>query len=390
MSSPKRDEQALRKWLRLGGLTVFASLGFVAIVLIFAFDWGESRREVGLASESTSAGALADSVESAPTVLFGPKVEEGGGTDEVAEAAGARKVSQNESENTRGTAANADTRELVGRWLAASRRERRSLLDRLLARKGSFFVVLRDLLRTGTAEEKMRACSILAQARDEEAVDALLNTLDDPNPHVQVRGILSLARMGVRAAAGPIRERLVSTSDILVEIACVTALGALGDASDHVLLQDLLAHEDARLQVCAAYALARLGNTGGDEVLLAATHNAEGQARRDATYSLGFLDTPEARARLEEIIATPEGRWKTEAHVALANQRLRTCATESDSLNVLADCARDDRTSVAAWAFELLEGWETSAADTVLEQLAEEPNWNAARAGQILQMRSGK
>jgi HEAT repeat protein len=82
-------------------------------------------------------------------------------------------------------------------------------------------------------------------------------------------------------------------------------------------LQAYLEDPDESVRVNAAAALAMLGSDAGEAVLLAATESGDPQARREATYALGYLDSLASVQRLWAIASDPRAggarkrRWRS-------------------------------------------------------------------------------
>lgn len=212
---------------------------------------------------------------------------------------------------------------LMVHWDTASPVDRDAIRKALDRPRGLVEPWLLEALRTGSTNQRLLACVLLERAGGPDAEAALIDALDDSDPRVQAQAMLSLAAFGGPAAAAAVRERLVQATDTRLVKAAIAALARLGGQEDAGPISAYLSDPDESVRVNAAAALVLLGDPSGLSTLLDATYSADSQARREATYALGFFDAPEAGSRIDEILADPQGRWRTEARMALDQRRLR-------------------------------------------------------------------
>lgn len=106
---------------------------------------------------------------------------------------------------------------------------------------------------------KMAAASILGMKKTEEAIDALVKTLNDPNKLVRKEASTALTQMG-SAAVGPVKEVLKSP-DWRVRGAAVWILGSLKDQSVIPDIEGLVDDESAFVRSGVKFALEELNNS---------------------------------------------------------------------------------------------------------------------------------
>jgi HEAT repeat protein len=257
---------------------------------------------------------------------------------------------------------------LLDAWRSSARNERVLIVEAMLEQRLASTATLRAAARSGDVETRRLACTLLGELRDDGAVGALLAATSDPDRGVRARAVSALRQIGDASAVPRLRELVRGASDRAVLKRAVVALGTLGDASDVSALRPLLAHADLSVRVVAAGALAMLDNGEGEDILLAAVDAGDPIAQRNATFALGYLDTPDAQARLEAILADPNGRWRSEALMALT-QRQRRQLGAAGQVAVLMQLASGRDRQAAMWAVEELSDLATPAASQALASI---------------------
>jgi HEAT repeat protein len=256
---------------------------------------------------------------------------------------------------------------MLAQWHSAPPLRREAILKALGDRAGVLESWIIAALRSDKVNDRLVACALLERIGSAEAEAALLTVLDDPDARVASQALLSLGAFGSGTAADAVREQLATASDARKRKAILAALGNLGDDTDLPRISPYLADPDEPVRVNAAAALARLGDASGEAILLASTHGTNPQARREATYALGFLDSPEARQRLEAIAADPQARWRTEADIALEMRLLRHATSDEAATARLGELALGLNDELAEWARDQLEARRQSAAKHVTD-----------------------
>jgi HEAT repeat protein len=126
--------------------------------------------------------------------------------------------------------------------------------------------VLRDSDRFDAKTRSYMAIA-LSQARSHEALEALLEALDDPEEEVRIYALWSLGRSGHSEAAGRVETLLDQESPQMRKTAAYV-LGALGSTQAVPALERVLNDPVEDVRWNAALALARVGSASGYEVLL--------------------------------------------------------------------------------------------------------------------------
>ena len=285
--------------------------------------------------------------------------------------------------------ANMPPGQLVDLWDSATRNERAAIQQALFDDIPAAVPVLREQLLAGTEKQKLFACSMVATMRDVNSAGTLIKALDDPNIKVRARAITSLRRIRAVTAAPRIRQELQKTKSKTILKASLAALGKLGSSQDIPVLRGYLAHTDESVRVNAAAAMALLGNYEGQDMLIDATHSASALVRKEATYSLGFVNTARSKGKLQEILRDPSGQWKSYARIALAQQDL-TGKTPSTHAAVLQELTRDANLRVAEGALERAADLDGPEGMAVLQEAAQPTSKVRDTASRLLKIKGAQ
>lgn len=247
----------------------------------------------------------------------------------------------------------ADPRALIAAMKTAPRGERGAIADALVARRSQVLPVLWEAARFGDAQDKVIACSLIADMRDRDGVDAVVDASADPDVRVRRRAVTALRLLADRRAAVRLRELVRSESDLGVLKTSLVALARLGLPRDQRIVEPFLTHPDEGVRVVAAGSLAMLGDERGLDLVLHATTAADPAVQKSATYALGFFAGAAAGARLQAILADPDGAWKGYALVALAERKLATQSV-GEQVATLDGLAGGRSRVLAEWSVERL------------------------------------
>jgi len=261
-------------------------------------------------------------------------------------------------------------RALVREWQTAPRPEREQIADAIAERGEPSLAVLRDVAATGGRDEKVFACSMIAELRDADGVPAVLTATTDPDVEVRRRAATALRILGDVRARPRMRALLRSAEDLGVLKTALATLGRIGSGTDRGRVRPFLAHADAEVRVVAAIALAMLGDARGRDVLLAAIDGGNPGAQKQATFGLGYIDDAAARARLQAILDDPAGRWKSYAAIAITIGDMRSLSA-AEKVAMLAPIARGRSRVASRWALEELTDLGTPEARAVIGTLAD-------------------
>jgi hypothetical protein len=263
---------------------------------------------------------------------------------------------------------NRSARELVRAWKTVPPVEQDQLVAAMLARRSEVAPVLRDAARTGDRAEKVFACSMIAEMRDRDGVEAVVAASTDADVKVRRRAVTALRILADRRAATRLRELVRSEADLGVLKTALAALGRLGLRSDAKLVEPFLAHPDDNVRVVAAGVLAMLGDERGLDLVVQATYAADPSVRKNATYALGLFRARWAGERLEAILADPQGAWKSYALIAQAERRL-AAQSSAERVSTLRGLAGGRSRTLAEWAVDKLTDIGTKDAAAALRSV---------------------
>jgi HEAT repeat protein len=268
--------------------------------------------------------------------------------------------------------------------------ESRGIADAFIEKWDASLPVLHEVVLTGTLEQKRLALRLLADMRDTRSAETLLLTAaGDSDILVQTRAIIVLRDIGDRSVTPTLRDLLRTSRSEFVLSALLAALGKLGSSHDIPLVRPWLASSEEGVRVQAAAALALLGNTQGQEILLVSTRSKDPLMQQWATEALGYLNTADARTRLKDILDDPEAHWKSYARIALARQELSMKGAR-EKTDFLRRLTRDRNDRVARWAVEQLAELGTAEATQLLRDVASKGGRIGERAQRRLKATQGR
>lgn len=279
--------------------------------------------------------------------------------------------------------------QLIERWEDAPHAEQAAIQDRLFDNIADAAPVLRDKILAGTQKQKLLACAMVAEMQDANSVPVLIKAMDDPDDKVKTRAVSSLRKMKARQAKDKIKAQLGESENKGLIKSSLAAIGFLGDSKDISTIKPYLKSPDESVRINAAAGLALLGNYEGEQILLEGTFNKNPLVKKDATYALGFLNTPESKTRLQQIIDDPDGQWKSYARISRANQALANMKS-NEKIGYLIDLSSDNNQQVAEWAVEQLAEYDTSDIKQNLKAIAESDSKAAKKANRQLKIRNAK
>jgi HEAT repeat protein len=238
----------------------------------------------------------------------------------------------------------------------------------MIERRAQVLPTLRDSVRTGDTQEKLFACSMIAEMRDGDGVEALLAATSDSDVKVRRRAATALRILADRRSAARLHEMVGSETDLGVVSTTLAALGRLGQRRDLRLIEPFLTHGDHGVRVVAAGALAMLGDEQGLALVIEATYVDDPSVQKSATYALGLFSDSLAGERLQAILDDPDGAWKSYALIARAERLLKTQAT-AQQVSTLDGLAHGRSRSLAEWAVDRLTDIGNADAAAVLRKV---------------------
>ena len=274
---------------------------------------------------------------------------------------------------------NASPRQLLQQWKTAHRVDKPAIAAELVARRAQALPELRAAVRSGDREEKLFACSVIAELRDRDSLADVLAATADGDVVVRRRAATTLRILADSRAAVRLRQILRDESDLGVLMSSMAALGRIGETRDIAVIEGFLTHGSAAARVVAAGSLAMLGDERGLEIVLLGTESDDPEVRKSATYALGFFKAADAGDRLQQILADPNGSWKSYAQIAQAERRLAG-ETASQQLQTLDELANGRSRSAAEWAVDRLTDIGGPGAIAVLRKVRERSTPVGAKA----------
>lgn len=166
-------------------------------------------------------------------------------------------------------------------------------------------------------EVRTEAAVRLGEARDRQAVPALLEALDDPEESVRVEAARALGAIGDRSATGPLGALAADPLDT-VRIAAAQALGMLEDPSAVPALERLLADPDEGVRKAAVRAAGSIPGPEAVRLLVSsALHDEIEEIREVAVKLLAGRRAAEAIPFIERSLETESDRLRATAAYAL-------------------------------------------------------------------------
>lgn len=280
---------------------------------------------------------------------------------------------------------NASPRQLVRAWETTAREDRAALAEAMIDRRAEVLPSLRAAVLSGDTQEKLFACSMIAEMRDHDSVDTLVGATADADVKVRRRAATALRILADRRAAGRLRELVGSESDLGVLSTALAALGRLGQGRDVQLIEPFLVHENYGVRVVAAGSLAMLGDEQGLPLVVEATYVDDPSVQKSATYALGFFSDPLAGERLQAILDDPDGAWKSYALIAQAERLLKTQSI-AQQVSALDGFANGRSRNLAEWAVDRLTDIGNADAAAVLRKVRKRSTPVGAKAERRLEV----
>jgi HEAT repeat protein len=138
------------------------------------------------------------------------------------------------------------------------------------------------------------------------ALEVLLDSLrNDPEPDVKAAAADALGGLKLTEALEDLQQLYNNTSEWLIQLSIVAALGEMGDPKAFPILEKALNSEHELIQTMAIGALGELGDKRALPLLLPYVSNADWQVRYRVAQALVRLGGEEAEPALE-ILAKDE------------------------------------------------------------------------------------
>jgi HEAT repeat protein len=211
---------------------------------------------------------------------------------------------------------------------------------------------------------------MIAELRDRDGVDVLVDASADADVRVRRRAATALRILADRRSAPRLRAVTRSETDLGVLKSALAALGKLGLPRDVGTVAPFLTHDDLGVRVVAAGALAMLGDERGLDLVLQAAGAADPGAQKSATYALGLFRAPAAGTRLDAILADPQAAWRAYALLAQAERALFG-QPPARQVELLDQFAQIRSRTVAEWAVDRLTDLGGADAEAALRRASQ-------------------
>jgi len=240
----------------------------------------------------------------------------------------------------------------------------------------------------GTEDQKLLALRLLSEMRYEKAAELAIAALADPSIKVQRRACTALMGLKSTPAYPHLIRVLRDSKDTGVIKSAVAALGQIEARKAIPIIRPFLAHENDSVRVNAAVALASLGTEEALDTVIALIHSGDIQAQREAIYGLGYFRNTKATEAAQAIIDSPTGRWKSEAHIALAQQKLSAVSPDIDiRRSFLQNLLSHQNSGVRLWAVDELLTTNDPAAVAAIRAIARQQTREGQHAARKLDAR---
>ncbi|UBF27689.1 HEAT repeat domain-containing protein [Kovacikia minuta CCNUW1] len=196
------------------------------------------------------------------------------------------------------------TPESVGELLASQ-----DFGDRLLAvnqirqlEPGDGFQLLQMAVEDSNPRVRYAAVSqmsVLGQQNPSQAITLLRGRLRDSEMDVQAAAADSIAALKLTDAFEDLQQLYHSTSEWLVQLSIIAALGEMGDRRGFDLLAEALNSENELLQTVAIGSLGELGDDRAVQLLMPFASSPDWQIRYRVMQALCRLDGNASRSALE-------------------------------------------------------------------------------------------
>ena len=165
-----------------------------------------------------------------------------------------------------------------------------------------------DLIQGAIADKNVRvryaAVSQMATLGEQnlpQALEVLRASLKDPEPDVQAAAADALGALKLTAAFEELEQLYHSTSEWLVQLSIVAALGDMGEPRAFELLEVALQSSNELIQTIAISALGELGDSRAVPAIAPYASNPDWQVRYRVAQALARLGGPEAEATLKTL-----------------------------------------------------------------------------------------
>lgn len=186
----------------------------------------------------------------------------------------------------------------------------------MLACGGRSLQGYRKALKSPSPERRIAALKALAEARDREAVPAIIVLLSDEDDSVRKHAARALGRIGDLSGAEPLAQALANEEHPDVLQAVERSLVRIGRASVSPLME-LVDSPRVEVRVGAIRALGRLGAAKAVDVLVWGLSDRDPDVRAAAVAALRRIGDPRAMNAIAERVGDTNHEVEREAEDAL-------------------------------------------------------------------------
>ncbi len=165
-----------------------------------------------------------------------------------------------------------------------------------------------ELIQTAITDENARVRYSAVSQFDtlgtqdlDKSLNLLRGLLQDPEADVKAAAADCLGGLKLVAAFDDLQQLYQSTSDWIIKLSVIAALGELGEPRGFEMLKQALSEDNDLVKTAAISSMGELGNTEAVSVLAPYASNSDWQIRYRVAQALNRLGTPEAKPILESL-----------------------------------------------------------------------------------------
>ena len=167
------------------------------------------------------------------------------------------------------------------------------------------FDIIQGAIKDSSTRVRYAAVSQLATlgGQDRQAALTLLRDRlqNDSETDVQAAAADAIGALKLTEAFEDLRQKYNTTSEWIIKLSIVAALGEMGDARGFELLQDALENGEPLVQTVAISGFGELGDRQAISLLLPFASNSDWQIRHRLAQALGLLGGEEVISTLETL-----------------------------------------------------------------------------------------
>ncbi len=135
----------------------------------------------------------------------------------------------------------------------------------------------------------------------DKSLNLLRGLLQDPEADVKAAAADCLGGLKLVAAFDDLQQLYQSTSDWIIKLSVIAALGELGEPRGFEMLKQALSEDNDLVKTAAISSMGELGNTEAVSILAPYASDSDWQIRYRVAQALNRLGTPETKPILENL-----------------------------------------------------------------------------------------